>query len=88
MNSIEKKQELMGALQGFLRWEKEGKPKYRMQYYYDDYHNHISRLDDGDFHFNIQMSDSPEGDTWWGGSFRLLNGGTDVEIIKDNWSRT
>jgi len=82
----------MAALAGYKRWIAESEPLYGWnyrtnapgQYYYDHYHSFINPLEiSGTYRFNIQMYDGPTGDTWWNGEFRELNGGTDVEIMKE-----
>lgn len=74
----------------YQRWESEGRPPYmhesfdqpprKPQYYYDSYHDSIRKGDDGTYRFNVQTSDSAEGDTWVRGTFRV-NGGI-IEIIE------
>ena len=57
----------------FWRCRGEGDRSYRdEQYYYDPYHGHIE-YDKGTntYVFSIQTYDSPEGDTWLHGEFRL-----------------
>lgn len=83
--SLEQKRMLMEALNNFLRWEREGRPPYRQQYYYDDYHNHIDRISADEYCFSIQTYDSPMGDRWWHGRFRTLNGGIDVELLQSDF---
>lgn len=67
------------ALISYWRWICEGKPK--DQYYYDDYHNHINHIENNIYKFRIQTFDSPEGDTWISGKFRLL-GLSSIEILE------
>lgn len=67
---------LRECLLSYWRWVVEGKQPYWQsvakpgQMYYDDYHQHIEYMD-GKYRFSIQTFDSPEGDQWWRGSFRL-----------------
>jgi len=86
-NNIEYKQMLMAALRGYQNWVKKGKPKYKAeQYFYDDYHNHIDEIGENLFGFHIQIDDSPDGDTWVKGEFKLIND-VDVEITKEVYDR-
>jgi hypothetical protein len=65
----------------YRQWMAEGKPPYmhasfdkpprKPQFYYDSYHDSIRENDDGTFRFDIQTFDSPEGDTWVRGKFKL-----------------
>ena len=76
--------ELERLLPLYRRWEQEGRPPFRYdsydnpprkaQYYYDAYHDCIRKNDDGTYRFDIQAFDSPEGDTWVHGTFRLEDG--------------
>jgi len=87
MIDLEQKQEIMQAFANYQRWLREGKPKHReQQYYYDPYHAGITE-EDGTFSFHIQLYDSPMGDTWWYGTFRPINGGTDIEILSTRTER-
>ncbi len=63
MSLLEKKQEIMQSFTAYSRWVREGKPKYREQYYYDNYHSVISPIEDKENHynFNIQLYDGPDG---------------------------
>lgn len=67
------------ALIGYWRWICEGKPK--NQYYHDNYHNHIEYIEDDIYYFRIQIFDSPEGDTWISGRFRV-SGLSCIEILE------
>jgi hypothetical protein len=85
MSQLEKKQIIMDALSRYLRWISEGRPE--KQYYYDSYHDSINKIGDNKYSFYIQLSDSPEGDTWWNGEFETLNSNTDVKILSESYSR-
>lgn len=65
--------ELHESLLNYWRWVTEGKVKYggpNGQYFYDSYHNNISwNSEEKVYTFSIQVSDSPDGDTWVEGSF-------------------
>jgi hypothetical protein len=88
MTPLEKKRELMSAFASYDRWIREGKPKYReQQFYYDGYHTSVTPLDNGTHRISLQMSDSPEGDSWWTAEVEMLNGNTDVRILEEHWSR-
>lgn len=92
MNLIEKKSELMSVLNQYKRWDSDGRKKYGYgpgeQLRYDTYHNYLAPTEcEGTYRFCIQVYDSPEVDIWWHGEFRTLNGGTDVEIIKEGSER-
>ena len=84
---------IRGALLLYWRWVSEGKHPYGSsstrdrrlkQYYYDTYHNGIS-FDSGTkiYHFRIQLSDSPYGDEWISGEFKVPRG-VEIEIISQN----
>lgn len=83
MATIEQKQTLLSALRNYERWVREGQPKHReQQHYYDGYHEAVYPTDSPDvFRFSVQTFDSPDGDTWWRGEFRLIDG-IDVELLK------
>lgn len=74
--------QLRSIFKRYLRWVSEEKPKHGWdytinkagQYYYDPYRDSIRANDDGTFTFDIQTDDSPEGDTWWRGTFKLIEG--------------
>lgn len=88
MNRIERKQMLMSALRGFQRWEREGKlPRgfgHGQQHFYDPYHDEVRRTDEANvFTFRIQVFDSPDGDEWLRGRFRLIND-MDVEVLESD----
>lgn len=89
MTTIEKKQRLMDVRIRREKWLADGKRPYREQYIWDYYHNGLSPTDSDPtlFNFSIQTSDSPEGDTWWSGQCRFLNSNTDVEILKETYTR-
>lgn len=74
-------------LRGYRRWISEGKPphgnqfdaqKRKPQYYYDSYHECLTEEADGTFRFNVQTFDSPEGDMWVRGKFKIGQGGIDI----------
>lgn len=70
------------ALLAYWRWVCEGRPQYKdSQYYYDPYHYGIAYLGDGVYKYNIQLGDSPEGDTWESGKFRYTV--TGIEFLKE-----
>jgi hypothetical protein len=93
VTTLEKKQILMSALAGYKLWQAGGAKKYGQgkdeQLIYDTYHDSIHPAWEDqsgpgrEWSFNIQLSDSPDGDIWWTGLCRFLNGDTDVEIIQD-----
>lgn len=64
---------LYHALVGYWRWVAEGKVEYGpgRQYYYDPYHNGITYNGKDGYSYSIQISDSPEGDTWLKGTFMV-----------------
>lgn len=69
---------LRESLVRYWRWKAEGeKPNAKSgqkngQYYYDPYHHHIEYLEaEKLYKFSIQTCDSPDGDTWWNGTFKL-----------------
>jgi len=65
------------TLDNYKRWLREGKPKYGYnsqggeQMYHDTYHNHMEGEPDNVLSFHIQIYDSPHGDVWWSGTFRV-----------------
>jgi hypothetical protein len=83
----EKETELKKCLEDYWQWIAEGKKKYRdEQYYYDTYHNYVEYLEELDtYEFNIQVSDSPTGDTWWEGEFKL--DGQNIKVTKEKYWR-
>lgn len=64
---------LLECLYNFWRCRGEDDRKYKdEQYYYDPYHKHIEYDKKTDtYNFCIQIHDSPEGDTWVHGKFKL-----------------
>lgn len=70
--------QLLQLLFGYWRWVAEGKTPHGVssltgvkgQYYHDNYHDHIA-FENGVYSFNIQTDDSPEGDTWIRGKFKI-----------------
>lgn len=57
---------IRGAIVGFWRSTVEGRKCW------DSYHEHIEYDKENDlYRFNIQLNDSPEGDTWVSGSVKL-----------------
>jgi len=88
VNLLEKKSILMQVFTRYTRWIREGKPKYRdEQYYYSGYHGQITPLENMPDHYKCayQTYNGPDGDSWWYVTFKLLNGGTDVEIISEEF---
>lgn len=87
MTSLDKKRELMTALSNYRRWQREGERTYGYgsgnQLYYDSYHAGVKPEGEGVFSFRIQLEDSPDGDYWWSGKFKTLNGETDVELLEE-----
>ena len=76
-----KKNRVNGTLLKYWRWVAEGKPKYETeQWYYDDYHDAIEYLGDNLYRYRIQTFDSPEGDVWIEGTFRVTS--TGIEIVE------
>ena len=71
---------LRSSLLGYWRWIAEGKSQFgpscsgeQAQYFYDPYHNHIAfNSNTRQYEFSIQVSDSPDGDVWWNGSFTVV----------------
>jgi hypothetical protein len=85
---------LRNSLLRYWRWVAEGKLKYqgswngkeKRQYYYDGYHNSIGYDQETELYsFSIQMTDSPEGDTWWSGTFKVERG-MDIVDVKSETS--
>lgn len=83
--------DLSRILQGYRRWVQEGKPPHggqfdvqqrKPQYYYDSYHEALAECGDGTFTFNVQTFDSPDGDTWVRGKFKIGEGG--IVIIEQS----
>jgi hypothetical protein len=84
---------LYEAFQRFLRWKAEGERPHgntpvksgeKTQYYYDGYHSHIAYDQAKDeYTFSIQVSDSPDGDTWWKGRFNLWGGCQIQKILEE-----
>ena len=79
---------LRDALIRYWRWIAEGKVTHgpssgeKVQYFYDPYRSSMRfDLETGRYHFDIQTYDSPDGDTWWRGSFRI-SGALIIEDIK------
>jgi hypothetical protein len=67
-----KVEDIRKALINYWRWVTEGEPEYgKGQHYYDWYHNQINYRGDGIYGYNIQVFDSPEGDEWMRGKFKL-----------------
>jgi hypothetical protein len=66
------------ALLDYMRWVTEGKPE--KQHYYDSYHDYINYLGDGIYEYRIQIYDSPEGDKWIRGKFKIKYQG--IEILE------
>ena len=75
----------------YLRWFCEGQqPDHGpdRQYFYDPYHEHVEYdPNDKRYRFSIQLSDSPEGDDWWRGSFKVSRG-VEIEDIQDEVRRS
>ncbi len=71
---------LLQALHGYWRWCAEGQPKHGDQYYYDDCHDFIEYdAKRKDYRYHIQTYNSPHGDTWVQGRFRV-EGGRIIEV--------
>ncbi len=79
------KSHLKSKLIDYWRWVTEGKKKYReKQWIYDPYHEYIEYLPDKDeYRFDIQVFDSPEGDIWWKGTFRVKPN-NDIDIVEQH----
>lgn len=74
--TLEQKQTLMSAkASSELRQRRGDKP---------DYYRHVKPCDGG-FSFSIQLEDSLEGDLWWRGVFRMIDG-VDVELVESEKS--
>ena len=84
---------LRESLLGYWRWIAEGQTpsrtgESRCQYYYDPYHNHIKYVEaEKVYEFSIQTFDSPDGDTWWSGKFKLTRL-MEIELLKDGTSNS
>jgi hypothetical protein len=78
---------LLQALHNYWRWRAEDQPIYQKeQYYYDSYHAGITyHIAKKEYSFDIQTYDSPDGDTWWHGTFRIS--GNHLEIIEQHSTR-
>ena len=91
--TIEQKQRLMTALADYRRWVREGRKPHGYkdgeQTYYDGYHDGIFPVEGktDEFEFSVQTYDSPEGDSWWFGTFHVLPGGVDVELLESKSER-
>ncbi len=89
MTLVEKKRQLLSALAARRRWEEAGKLpsgyENGEQLYYDHYHFGVKPTSNDTWLFSIQTYDSPDGDEWWHGEFRVLPGGVDVEIVNDRY---
>jgi len=84
-------EDIAGTFDDYQRWVAEGKKKYSGdyvppgqpdQYFYDTYHSSITDWDnvDGTYEFNFQTFDSPEGDIWVTGKFRVY--GEEITILE------
>ena len=81
VNSLDTTENLIRkALVKHWRWVTEGCPK--KQYYYDPYYDCIEFLGDDIYRFHIQIHDSPMGDTWIKGKFRVKKYFCDIEILE------
>lgn len=74
--AVSQKNLVRKALYNYWKWVAEGKPEFKKdQYFYDSYHDYIEFLyydgKDAIYKYNIQVFDSPEGDDWVSGYFRL-----------------
>lgn len=67
------------ALFGYWRWVAEGKPSPCA--YYDHYHDCIEWLEEDRYLYHIQTFDSPEGDTWIRGTFRV-QGVANIAVVE------
>ena len=91
---------IMTVINSWREWVKIGCPKHghdsgggmftgRGYWGHDNYHEHIEQTDDpAILKYRVQTDDSPDGDTWCGGTVRLLNGGTDIDILSTHWEYT
>lgn len=70
---------LHSKLLSYWRWCAEGKSE--NQHYYDDYRDHIEWVGPH-YKFSIQLSDSPEGDTWVRGTFTYLAGCVKIDNME------
>ncbi len=79
------KEHLKSKLIDYWRWVAEGKKKYKKeQWLYDPYHDCITYSPNEDiYYFDIQIFDSPEGDIWWKGTFKV-EPNNDIKIIEEN----
>jgi len=88
--ALKNKDFLRSKLIDFWQWVAEGKKKYgEEQWSYDYWHDYIDYLPDEDmYYFDLQIFDSPEGDIWWRGKFKLK--GKSIEILEEetNSSKT
>lgn len=86
--------ELQGIFERYKRWVREGRKPYyqdgshvllpisKKQFFYDTYHESLIEAGTDQFEFRVQTSDSPEGDTWVEGKFRVNPLETVVEIVQ------
>ena len=73
---------LRETLLRYWRWVTEGKKEYKKeQLYYDKYHRSMNYIPEEDiYEFNIQVYDSPQGDQWVKGKFKLS--GAEIIILE------
>lgn len=81
---------LRNSLVSYWRWKAEGSIKHtssaflgeKSQVYYDNYHESINYDDKTDtYSYRIQTDDSPEGDTWVYGKFKLVGSYLQLQIL-------
>jgi len=79
--------QLLKAIHRYQRWVTEGKKEYeKEQWYYNLYHAGVSYdPESNQYNFNIQISDSCDGDTWWIGQCKY--DGSEIKILKEKTYR-
>lgn len=89
--------ELLAHLISWWQWKAEGEPppwNSRMMdtppphgwgSHHDNYRSYFKWLGGSRYSFSIQISDSPDGDTWWRGEIKVSRGA--VEIIEQETVR-
>lgn len=85
MDEAVKKQLLLTTLKNYTRWRNAGSPRGYVAY--DPLNAAVTELSEDRYSFSIQITDSPVGDTWWMGEFRTVDGGADVELVREYFLR-
>ena len=83
----DKMNDLIHVLHRFWQWKAEGEKKHQEeQYYYNPHRDSIEYdRESGVYRFSIQLYDSPDGDTWWRGSFTVK--GSTIQILDNHADR-